>query len=78
MPADIGGSNYQANPRKAQKHQQYPKEAERYAAKLLAKAEIIVASANKLWGMSFPRFVLSFMLVIMLTNIFILQNAKCR
>lgn len=39
------------NPRKAQKSQLYPTEAERYAAKLLAKAETIVASANKIWGM---------------------------
>lgn len=39
------------NARKTQKNQLYPTEAERYAAKLLAKAEIIVASANKIWGM---------------------------
>ncbi|PYH89900.1 DNA-directed DNA polymerase theta [Aspergillus ellipticus CBS 707.79] len=38
-----------ANPRKAQKSQLHPTEAERYAKKLLAKAEVIVASANKLW-----------------------------
>ncbi|KAJ6000442.1 Helicase C-terminal [Penicillium waksmanii] len=37
------------NPRKTQKNQLYPTEAERYAAKLLTKAETIVASANKLW-----------------------------
>lgn len=43
----------QLNPTKAQKSQLYPTEAERYAAKLLAKAEIIVGSANKIWGMSF-------------------------
>ncbi|GAD92522.1 DNA-directed DNA polymerase theta, putative [Paecilomyces variotii No. 5] len=48
-PKDLVPVLMMANPRKAQKHQQYPKEAERYAAKLLAKAEIIVASANKLW-----------------------------
>jgi hypothetical protein len=41
----------QVNARKTQKNQLYPMEAERYAAKLLAKAEIIVASANKIWGM---------------------------
>ncbi|PWY87012.1 DNA-directed DNA polymerase theta [Aspergillus heteromorphus CBS 117.55] len=38
------------NPRKAQKSQLHPTEAERYAKKLLAKAEVIVASANKIWG----------------------------
>lgn len=38
------------NPRKSQKSQLHPTEAERYSAKLLAKAEIIVASANKIWG----------------------------
>ncbi|RAL00518.1 DEAD/DEAH box helicase [Aspergillus ibericus CBS 121593] len=37
------------NPRKAQKSQLHPTEAERYAQKLLAKAEVIVASANKIW-----------------------------
>ncbi|KAB8206867.1 hypothetical protein BDV34DRAFT_224036 [Aspergillus parasiticus] len=37
------------NPRKAQKSQTHPSEAERYAKKLLAKAEVIVASANKIW-----------------------------
>ncbi|PYI03628.1 DNA-directed DNA polymerase theta [Aspergillus sclerotiicarbonarius CBS 121057] len=37
------------NPRKAQKSQLHPTEAERYAKKLLAKAEVIVASANKVW-----------------------------
>jgi DNA polymerase theta len=40
----------QANPRKAQKSHLHPTEAERYRKKLLAKAEIIVASANKIWG----------------------------
>ncbi|KAJ9212476.1 hypothetical protein DTO166G4_5968 [Paecilomyces variotii] len=48
-PKDLVPVLMMANPRKAQKHQQYPKEAERYAAKLLSKAETIVASANKLW-----------------------------
>ncbi|KAG2416949.1 hypothetical protein HFD88_008166 [Aspergillus terreus] len=38
-----------ANPRKAQKNQLDPADAERYSKKLLAKAEIIVASANKIW-----------------------------
>ncbi|KAF5858045.1 hypothetical protein ETB97_004942 [Aspergillus alliaceus] len=37
------------NPRKAQRSQIHPTEAERYAKKLLAKAEVIVASANKIW-----------------------------
>ncbi|KAJ5678441.1 Helicase C-terminal [Penicillium maclennaniae] len=37
------------NPRKAQKSQLYPGEAEKYAAKLLTKAETIIASANKIW-----------------------------
>ncbi|PLB45101.1 putative DNA-directed DNA polymerase theta [Aspergillus steynii IBT 23096] len=37
------------NPRKAQKSQLHPTEAERYSQKLLAKAEIIIASANKIW-----------------------------
>ncbi|RAK71612.1 DEAD/DEAH box helicase [Aspergillus fijiensis CBS 313.89] len=37
------------NPRKAQKSQLHPAEAERYAKKLLAKAEIIIGSANKVW-----------------------------
>ncbi|PLN78089.1 DNA-directed DNA polymerase theta [Aspergillus taichungensis] len=37
------------NPRKTQKSQLHPSESERYSRKLLAKAEIIVASANKLW-----------------------------
>ena len=39
------------NPRKAQKSNLEPAEAERYAGKLLKKAEVIVASANKIWGM---------------------------
>lgn len=43
--------DYQVNPRKTQKNQLYPTEAERYAAKLLVKAETIVASASKIWGM---------------------------
>lgn len=38
------------NPRKTQRNQLHPTEAERYAGKLLAKAEVIVASANKIWG----------------------------
>ncbi|RAL08182.1 DEAD/DEAH box helicase [Aspergillus homomorphus CBS 101889] len=37
------------NPRKAQKSQLHPAEAERYAKKLLAKAEVIISSANKVW-----------------------------
>ncbi|OGM45508.1 DNA-directed DNA polymerase theta [Aspergillus bombycis] len=37
------------NPRKAQRSQAHPSEAQRYAKKLLAKAEVIVASANKIW-----------------------------
>lgn len=41
----------EVNPRKAQKNQLFPTEAERYAAKVLIKAETIVASANKIWGM---------------------------
>lgn len=40
----------QARPRKAQGYQNDEKEAERYAAKLLAKAEVIVGSANKIYG----------------------------
>lgn len=43
--------NWQVNPHKTQRNQLYPTEAERYAAKLLMKAEAIVASANKIWGM---------------------------
>lgn len=49
----------QMNPRKTQKSQLHPTEAERYSAKLLAKAEVIVASANKIWGMSFYFYGLS-------------------
>lgn len=41
------------NPRKTQKSQLHPTEAERYSAKLLSKAEVIVASANKIWGSFF-------------------------
>ncbi|RAK82822.1 DNA-directed DNA polymerase theta [Aspergillus costaricaensis CBS 115574] len=37
------------NPRKTQKNQLHPAEAERYAKKLLAKAEVIIASANRIW-----------------------------
>ncbi|KAK1145921.1 hypothetical protein N8T08_003868 [Aspergillus melleus] len=37
------------NPRKTHKSQLHPSEAERYSKKLLAKAEIIIASANKIW-----------------------------
>lgn len=40
----------QVNPRKSQRNQFHPTEAERYAKKLLAKAEVIVASANRIWG----------------------------
>lgn len=42
------------NPRKTQKSQLHPTEAERYSAKLLSKAEVIVASANKIWGTFSP------------------------
>lgn len=45
-----GVDRRQANPRKTQKSQLHPTEAEPYRKKLLAKAEMIVASANKIWG----------------------------
>ncbi|KAJ5245905.1 Helicase C-terminal [Penicillium chermesinum] len=48
-PKDLVPVLMMINPGKAQKSQLYPTEAERYAAKLLAKAEIIVDSANKIW-----------------------------
>ncbi|KAJ5893321.1 Helicase C-terminal [Penicillium taxi] len=38
-----------ANPRKTQKSQLYPTEAERYEAMLLLKAETIVSSASMIW-----------------------------
>jgi hypothetical protein len=44
----------QARPRKAQGYRDNEREAERYAAKLRAKAEIIVGSANKIYGTTFP------------------------
>ncbi|KAJ5403653.1 Helicase C-terminal [Penicillium cosmopolitanum] len=47
-PKDLVPILMMVNPRKTQKNQLYPTEAERYAAKLLTKAETIVASANKL------------------------------
>ncbi|KAJ5630057.1 Helicase C-terminal [Penicillium herquei] len=48
-PKDLVPVLMMVNPRKTQKNQLYPTEAERYAAKLLTKAETIVASANKIW-----------------------------
>ncbi|KAJ5934146.1 Helicase C-terminal [Penicillium verhagenii] len=48
-PKDLVPVLMMVNARKTQKNQLYPTEAERYAAKLLAKAETIVASANKIW-----------------------------
>ncbi|KAL4925183.1 DEAD/DEAH box helicase [Aspergillus undulatus] len=48
-PKDIAPVLQMVNPRKAQRNQLHPTEAERYAKKLLAKAEVIVASANKIW-----------------------------
>ncbi|KAJ5224270.1 Helicase C-terminal [Penicillium citrinum] len=48
-PKDLVPILMMVNPRKTQKNQLYPTEAERYAAKLLSKAESIVASANKIW-----------------------------
>ncbi|OJJ03195.1 hypothetical protein ASPVEDRAFT_53684 [Aspergillus versicolor CBS 583.65] len=47
-PKDIAPILQMVNPRKAQRNL-HPAEAERYSKKLLAKAEIIVASANKIW-----------------------------
>ncbi|KAL4942165.1 hypothetical protein BDV06DRAFT_212058 [Aspergillus oleicola] len=49
-PKDIVPVLQMVNPRKAQRNQLHPTEAERYANKLLVKAEAIVASANKIWG----------------------------
>ncbi|KAJ5823918.1 Helicase C-terminal [Penicillium robsamsonii] len=48
-PKDLVPVLMMANPRKAQKSQLYPTEAERYAAKLLLKAETIIAHAIKIW-----------------------------
>ncbi|KAI9372787.1 hypothetical protein BJX61DRAFT_505709 [Aspergillus egyptiacus] len=48
-PKDIVPVLMMVNPRKTQRNQLHPSEAERYAKKLLAKAEAIVASANKVW-----------------------------
>ncbi|KAJ5654628.1 HelicaseC-terminal [Penicillium lividum] len=48
-PKDLVPVLMMVNARKTQKSQLYPTEAERYAAKLLTKAETIVASANKIW-----------------------------
>ncbi|KAJ5746681.1 Helicase C-terminal [Penicillium odoratum] len=48
-PKDLVPVLMMVNARKTQKSQLYPTEAERYAAKLLKKAETIVASANKIW-----------------------------
>ncbi|KAL5000795.1 hypothetical protein BDV10DRAFT_182982 [Aspergillus recurvatus] len=48
-PKDIVPVLKMVNPRKAQRNQLHPVEAEHYAKKLLAKAEVIVASANKIW-----------------------------
>ncbi|KAL2802272.1 hypothetical protein BJX63DRAFT_415500 [Aspergillus granulosus] len=46
-PKDIVPVLMMVNPRR--RNQLHPTEAERYANKLLAKAEVIVASANKIW-----------------------------
>ncbi|KAI1834721.1 hypothetical protein DTO027I6_6967 [Penicillium roqueforti] len=48
-PKDLVPVLMMANPRKAQKSQLYPTETERYAAKLLVKAETIIAHATKIW-----------------------------
>ncbi|KAL6232994.1 hypothetical protein BDW75DRAFT_8696 [Aspergillus navahoensis] len=48
-PKDIVPVLKMINPREAQRNHLHPTEAERYAEKLLAKAEVIVASANKIW-----------------------------
>ncbi|KAJ5170145.1 Helicase C-terminal [Penicillium coprophilum] len=48
-PKDLVPVLMMANPRKAQKSQLYPTETERYSAKLLNKAETIVAHAIKIW-----------------------------
>ncbi|KAJ5187796.1 hypothetical protein N7449_010790 [Penicillium cf. viridicatum] len=48
-PKDLVPVLMMANPRKAQKSQLYPTEAERYTAKLMVKAETIIAHAIKIW-----------------------------
>ncbi|KAI2788987.1 hypothetical protein POX_e07013 [Penicillium oxalicum] len=48
-PKDLVPVLMMVNPRKTQRNQLYPTEAERYTAKLLVKAETIVASASKIW-----------------------------
>ncbi|KAJ5139546.1 Helicase C-terminal [Penicillium atrosanguineum] len=48
-PKDLVPVLMMVNPRKAQKSQLYPGEAEKFAAKLLTKAETIITSANKIW-----------------------------
>ncbi|KAL4816130.1 hypothetical protein BDW67DRAFT_54743 [Aspergillus spinulosporus] len=48
-PKDIVPVLKMVDTRKSQRNQLHPTEAERYAGKLLAKAEVIVASANKIW-----------------------------
>ncbi|KAJ5618052.1 hypothetical protein N7537_003166 [Penicillium hordei] len=48
-PKDLVPVLMMANPRKAQKSQLYPTEAERYTAKVMAKAETIIAHAIKIW-----------------------------
>ncbi|KAJ6123005.1 Helicase C-terminal [Penicillium capsulatum] len=48
-PKDLVPILMMVNPRKAQITQLFPTEAERYAAKVLTKAETIVASANRIW-----------------------------
>ncbi|KKK12879.1 DNA-directed DNA polymerase theta [Aspergillus rambellii] len=48
-PKDIVPVLMMANSRKTQRNQLHPAEAERYLKKLRAKAEVIVASANRIW-----------------------------
>ncbi|CAI7646973.1 unnamed protein product [Penicillium viridicatum] len=48
-PKDLVPVLMMANPRKAQKSQLYPTEAERYTAKLMVKAETIISHAIKIW-----------------------------
>ncbi|KAJ5920119.1 hypothetical protein N7516_010977 [Penicillium verrucosum] len=48
-PKDLVPVLMMANPHKAQKSQLYPTEAERYNAKLMAKAETIISHAIKIW-----------------------------
>ncbi|KAL5338985.1 hypothetical protein BJX70DRAFT_408439 [Aspergillus crustosus] len=48
-PKDIVPVLKMVNPRKTQRNQLLPSEAERYSKKLFIKAEVIVASANKIW-----------------------------